>query len=126
MTVLIAEDDRDIREVLAELLRDEGYTVLTAVDGVAALASIERDHPDVVVLDLWMPRKTGSEVLAELHAREEQPAILLFSASLHRAAGLEADARLAKPFDVNELLATLEDLGRRRGPALRAITGGAD
>ena len=126
MTVLIAEDDRDIREVLAELLRDEGYTVFTAGDGVAALASIERDHPDVVVLDLWMPRKTGGEVLAELHDHEEQPAILVLSASLHRAAGIAADAKLAKPFDVNELLATLEEIGRRRGPALRAITGGSD
>lgn len=124
MTVLVAEDDRDIREVLADLLRDEGYTVLTAGDGVEAMESIARDHPDVVLLDLWMPRKSGGEVLEELHELRDQPPVLVLSASLHRAAGIVADATLAKPFDVDELLSALEAITRRlhdpSGPAASA------
>lgn len=115
MTVLIAEDDRDIREILADLLRDEGYTVVTASDGVEAIESIERSRPDVVVLDLWMPRMDGGEVLAELRDCSNPPPVLVLSASLSRAADLVAAAKLAKPFDVEDLL-----------EALSAITQGVD
>lgn len=114
MTVLIAEDDRDIREVLAELLSDEGYDVLTARDGVEALESITRDHPDIVVLDLWMPRMSGGEVLNELRASSgEHPFVLVLSASVNRAGDVLADAKLAKPFEVKDLLDALAEISRR-------------
>jgi len=69
-TVLVAEDTEGTLRLLERLLRDAGYNVLTAADGVEAIRVIRESHPDLVVLDLLMPRRTGFDVLREIRADE--------------------------------------------------------
>jgi CheY-like chemotaxis protein len=64
--VLIADDTRMAREMAADLLRGAGYVVLTATDGESTLRAVRDEHPDLVILDLLMPRKTGFDVLREI------------------------------------------------------------
>ena len=112
--VLVVDDERPIREVLAELLSLEGFSVMTAADGMEALAAARRQSPDAVVLDLMMPRMDG---LAFLHAFREAPEfalipVVIVSAmvrELERAQHL-AQARMLKPFDFDELLRTVHCL----------------
>ena len=65
-TILVADDDESLRETLAEQLRIKGFTVLTAADGDQALAQALEHHPDLTVLDVVMPGKTGTEVLSAI------------------------------------------------------------
>lgn len=103
--ILIAEDDADLRILVAYALEDEGYLVLRASDGAEALAIAERERPDLILSDVMMPRLSGLELAAALHAREngQTPPILLMSAN--RPRGLPGRvAFLPKPFDLPELL----------------------
>jgi len=68
-TVLLVEDDRDVREVFREALRLEGLDVRTAPDGLTALWQIEQNPPDVLILDLELPRVTGLDILRDLNSR---------------------------------------------------------
>ena len=77
---LLVVDDDDTRETLAELLRDEGYAVSTARDGAQALELLEAERPDLVLLDIVMPRTTGIELLSRLRQRyspAELPVIMM-------------------------------------------------
>jgi two-component system response regulator MprA len=116
--VLIADDDRAIRDALTRALGLEGYDVVQAVDGNTALSLIESAQPDVAILDVMMPNIDGLTVCRVLRAERNRLPVLMLTARTEtpdRVAGLDAgaDDYLAKPFDLDELLARLRALLRR-------------
>jgi two-component system response regulator MprA len=120
--VLIAEDDRAVRDSIERALAFEGYDVRTASDGVEALADVPAAEPDAIVLDVMMPRVDGLDVCRELRARGDRTPILILTAKhkvADRVAGLDAgaDDYLVKPFALEELLARLRALLRRTSEA---------
>ncbi len=117
-TILVAEDQADIRELLVMNLRDARYEVLAVADGVAALESQNEQASDLLILDLMMPGMDGLEVCKALRARGRTTPILMLTAKsteLDRVLGLElgADDYLTKPFSLAELLARVKALLRR-------------
>ncbi|MET7761445.1 response regulator transcription factor [Streptomyces sp. NPDC005336] len=121
-TVLLAEDDRAIRQALERALTLEGYRVTAAPDGIEALAAIHREHPDVVVLDVMMPGVDGLQVCRVLRAEGDRTPILMLTARVETADRIEgldagADDYVAKPFEVDEVFARLRALLRRAAPA---------
>ena len=129
-TILVAEDQADIRDLLALNLRSAGYEVTAVADGREALArQTERGH-DLLVLDLMMPGLDGLEVCKALRARGSATPILMLTAKsteLDRVLGLElgADDYLTKPFSLAELLARVKAL-LRRADLLRAAQANAN
>ena len=117
-TVLVAEDDRHVREALERILRFEGYGVVSVSDGAAALEAIDEHSPQAIVLDVMMPLVDGLSVCRRLRARGDRTPVLMLTArdEVHdRVAGLDAgaDDYLPKPFALDELLARLRALLRR-------------
>ncbi len=109
-TVLIVDDSKVVRQYVEELLVKEGYDVSTAVDGFSGLESINRNAPDVILLDVEMPGMSGIEVLDVLSSEQQLSSIILFTtqSSLEsRVKGLNmgADDYVVKPFEESELLA---------------------
>lgn len=123
--VLLADDDRAIRDSLTTALQLHGYHVLACVDGVQALATLRKADSsgasvDLLVLDVMMPGVDGLGVCQVLRAEGDQRPVLMLTARVEtadRVAGLDAgaDDYLAKPFDLDELLARLRALLRRSG-----------
>jgi two-component system phosphate regulon response regulator OmpR len=115
--VLIVDDDRSAREMLTEYLTTHGYRVLQAEDGVAMRAELEREPPDVVLLDLRLPGEDGLTLARFLRERYDVGIIMVTGAGavVDRIVGLEmgADDYVAKPFDPRELLARLKSVLRR-------------
>jgi two-component system response regulator MprA len=122
-TVLIADDDQTARDALLRTLADDGYTVVTAADGPAALRVAQEQRPDLVILDWRMPDLDGIEVARRLKAADGTPILMVTArdAVEDRVAGLDAgaDDYLVKPFAPAELLARLRALLRRGEPAAR-------
>jgi two-component system response regulator MprA len=121
-TVLVADDDRAIRESLGRALELEGYRVVGADDGVQALTRARRESLDVLVLDVTMPGLDGLGVCRVLRADGSRVPVLMLTARVEtpdRVAGLDAgaDDYLPKPFELDELLARLRALLRRAAPA---------
>ena len=119
--VLVVDDDRAIRESLARALELDGYEVVLAPDGAAALATIRDDRPDVAIVDVMRPNIDGLTVCRVLRAERDRLPILMLTARTEtsdRVAGLDAgaDDYLPKPFDLDELLARLRALLRRSRP----------
>jgi DNA-binding response OmpR family regulator len=118
--VLVVEDDEAIADVLRRTLRQEGHEVRSAADGVAALAMAEEFVPDLVILDLGLPKLDGSEVLQRIRRESDVPILVLTARTEldDRVGGLDsgADDYLVKPFERRELLARLRALMRRRPP----------
>lgn len=117
-TILIAEDDQDIRQGLEDLLASEGYQVQAAADGTQALELGRQHHFECAILDIMMPGKSGFEVCRALRALRPELAILMLTAKgeeIDKVAGLRAgaDDYLTKPFGMYELLARVEALLRR-------------
>lgn len=116
--VLVAEDDRAVRESIERALRFEGHDVHLAADGGEALRAVEADPPDAIVMDVMMPVMDGLDVTRELRARGDRTPILVLTARhkvSDRVAGLDAgaDDYLVKPYALEELLARLRALLRR-------------
>ena len=118
--VLVVEDDGDIADVLVRSLRLEGYDVRLATDGVIALDEAHAFLPDVVILDLGLPRMDGVDVAKQLRSDDDVPILMLTArdALEARVVGLDAgaDDYLVKPFERQELLARMRALLRRRPP----------
>ncbi|GAB6991941.1 response regulator transcription factor [Paenibacillus pini] len=122
--ILVVDDEVSIASAVAYALRREGYTVETAKDGEEALERVETFDPDVMVLDVMMPRKNGYEVCRTL-AERKRPAILLLTVKndiVDKVLGLElgADDYMTKPFDIRELTARVKALARRSGKEISA------
>ncbi len=120
MQVLLVDDDGALTRFLERGLGEEGYTVTSAADGEAALELLAEMLPDLVVLDLNLPRRDGTEVLAALRARHAEVPVLVLTgrsevASRVRCLDLGADDCLLKPFSLAELKARCRALLRRRG-----------
>jgi len=116
--VLVAEDDRSLRESLEAAIGLDGYRVTFAADGAQALTAVVEHQPDVVVLDVSMPHVDGLSVARTMRARGDRTPILMLTARdtvADRVAGLDAgaDDYLVKPFALDELLARLRALLRR-------------
>ncbi len=110
LTILVADDEPNIVISLEYLMKREGYTVLVARDGQEALDMIARDRPDLVLLDVMMPKKSGFEVCQAVRASEELQAtkILMLTAKgrdtdLAKGLALGADAYMTKPFSTRDL-----------------------
>lgn len=120
-TILVAEDDQQVREALERILRFEGYEVVLANDGAAALAAVVEHAPDAIVLDVMMPIIDGLSACRRLRASGDRTPVLMLTARAEisdRVAGLDAgaDDYLPKPFALDELLARLRALLRRTQP----------
>ena len=114
-TVLIVEDDRDIREALTEILEEEGYGVLRAADGRRALAILgaESSLPALVIADLAMPTMSGEELIDAMRASPTLRSIPIIVSSampdvVERAEMLGASAVVRKPFELAKLLSLVE------------------
>jgi DNA-binding response OmpR family regulator len=118
--VLVVEDDEEIAQALQRSLRMEGYEVRVASDGVSALDDAHAFLPDLVVLDLGLPRLDGIDVAKTLRENDDVPILMLTARDAldARVEGLDAgaDDYLVKPFERQELLARLRALLRRRPP----------
>jgi DNA-binding response OmpR family regulator len=122
--VLIADDEPSIVASLQFLMTQSGYEVMTATDGEAALAMVEQFQPDLVLLDVMMPRRSGYEVCQEMRRREEwrHIRIVMLSAKgreteVSKGMAVGADAYVTKPFSTRELVARVDALlaGEDRG-----------
>jgi DNA-binding response OmpR family regulator len=115
--VLVVDDDVKTTELVKLYLRRDGYRVLTAYDGIQAVALAREAHPDLVVLDLMLPGLDGIEVFRTLRAESEVPVIMLTAKTTEqdRLAGLDlgADDYVTKPFSPRELAARVRAVLRR-------------
>ena len=118
--ILVVDDEERILNFLSTKLKASGYEVLTAGDGVNGLEQVQAQEPDLVVLDLLMPRMDGLEMLKQLRAFSPVPVIILTAkgADTDRIKGLKlgADDYLPKPFNPDELVARIEAIRRRLEP----------
>ena len=119
--ILVVEDDKDIVRLLKYNLEKEGYRVVAAGDGEAGLAALRKERPELLILDVMVPKLDGFELL-KLVRRESRAPVLMLTArkeEVDRVLGLElgADDYVVKPFGERELLARVKALLRRAGPA---------
>jgi DNA-binding response OmpR family regulator len=115
--VLIADDEEDIKTLVSMYLQSEGYTVLTAYDGLDAISIAERENPDIILLDVMMPVMSGFEVAQQLKANpatKDIPIIMLSAAAQADSIkkGIESGARdyLVKPFEAAKLDAMIRNI----------------
>ncbi|NJN55913.1 MAG: response regulator transcription factor [Anaerolineae bacterium] len=121
-TILVVDDEANIRDLARLYLEKEGYKVVTAVDGQQALDSIRQNPPTLMVLDLMLPGIDGWEVCRRVRADHNYLPILMLTArneDIDKIVGLEmgADDYLTKPFNPREMVARVRAILRRAGPA---------
>jgi CheY-like chemotaxis protein len=116
ISVLVVDDERDVREVVAEVLEEEGYEVLGARDGAEGLVQLRAHHPALVLLDLMMPGMNGWEFCAARSREPELRAIpIVVISALGRVSGLDVAAFLQKPFDLKALVSAVRRYGGHPG-----------
>ncbi len=130
-TVLVVDDEPMVREVLAQYLTHDGFVVVEAADGEEAVAKLDTCAPDLVLLDLMLPKRHGLEVLRHARSTSDVPIILLTALGdeKDRVTGLElgADDYVVKPFSPREVAARVKSVLRRSsGPARPAIMNFGD
>ena len=117
VSVLVVEDEESFVEALVVGLKREGFTVTVARDGVEGLDLFERVRPDLILLDLWLPRKSGIDLCREIRAQSHVPIIMVTakSSEIDTVVGLEvgADDYVTKPFRLRELVARMRAVLRR-------------
>ena len=112
-TILVADDDGDIREILKDTLNSLGARIVTAADGQECLDRVEADAPDVVLLDIEMPVKSGLQVLQELRQRSNETTVIMISAygTIERAVQAMKQGAydfITKPFDLDHIAVVVE------------------
>jgi two-component system OmpR family response regulator len=122
--ILIVEDDRNLLDTLKYNLGREGYSTVTAADGAEALEVARRERPDLIILDIMLPKLSGFEVCRILRQEMTVPILMLTARSedVDKIVGLEigADDYMTKPFSMRELMARLRAMLRRAGMAAQA------
>ncbi len=125
-TVLVVEDDDDVRAEVSELLRLEGYAVTEAADGMQALKLLRREpHVDVVLLDLWLPHMDGWTFRAEQRADQvirNVPVVVMTADSSSQARAIDADEVIRKPFGASHLCSTIRRVLADRGAEAKCAT----
>ena len=118
-TILIAEDEADIRNILRLYLESENYEVLEAADGESAVAAVRSGSPDLVILDIMMPKLDGFAVVRAIRQQSDIPVLILSARNQDNdkilGLNLGADDYIAKPFGVMEMIARVKALLRRSG-----------
>lgn len=126
MRILVAEDEQDLNRLLVRTLEKEGYGVDTCFDGEEALYYLENTEYDAAVLDIMMPKQDGLTVLRKIRSRGKELPIMFLTARdsiADRVNGLDsgADDYLVKPFDLDELLARIRTMTRKRSPHTSSV-----
>ncbi len=122
-TILVVEDEKEIRDLLAHYLRKEGFAPILAVDGESALSAARKEKPDLILLDIMLPRADGLEVLRAVRSDAglaRTPVVMLTAKGdeTDRVVGLElgADDYVPKPFSPREVVARIKAILRRSRP----------
>ncbi len=118
-TIVLVDDDADIRRIVELRLRMAGFRILTASDGQAGLELVRAEKPRVALLDLMMPRKHGFAVCQEIRSDPELRGVYIivgsvktYAPDIRRAKELGADLYLTKPYDLEALVQTLQEVTR--------------
>ena len=117
--LLIIEDENELADAVADMLRAEGYEVAVAYDGKTAMDLYHQDPPDLVILDLMLPEAHGFDLLREMRSQTNVPVIMVTAKGeeIDRVLGIElgADDYVVKPFSMRELAARVKVVLRRAG-----------
>ena len=117
--ILIAEDDKEINRLMNEFLTEQGYSCISVSNGLDALRAARSETPDMILLDLMLPLKSGDSVLTELRTFTDIPVIVVSAKDTVQTKidlmRLGADDYITKPFDLDELLVRIEAVFRRCG-----------
>lgn len=117
--ILIADDDQNIRQLLKMYLEKEDYEVFEAIDGEDAVRMFDKENPDLILLDVMMPKLDGWQVCRELRKKTECPIIMITAKgeTFDKVLGLElgADDYVVKPFEPKEIIARIKAVMRRTG-----------
>jgi DNA-binding response OmpR family regulator len=114
-TILIVDDDPDVVTAITMTLQDQGAKVVAAVDGVEAVDLTDKEHPDLIILDMMLPKRSGFLVLERLKSRKPKPKIIMITGNLgsrHKsyAETQGVDDYINKPFRMDRLLTSIEKL----------------
>lgn len=110
--ILVVDDDKDILMIVRYILADGGYEVKTHSSGLGVYELIESYKPDLVLLDIWLPGKSGTEICSEIKKLGSSVKIVLFSAHTMPADALKlcnAEGFIQKPFDIDALFSTIKE-----------------
>ena len=125
--ILLVEDEQSLREPLMFLLESEGYEVIEAEDGAAAISQFEKHGADLILLDLMLPKLSGKEVCKQIRLTSDVPVIMLTAkdTEIDKVIGFEigADDYVTKPYSKTELLALMKAVLRRNGGPRQAENG---
>ena len=126
--ILIVDDQMGIRMLLSEVLKSEGYTVLEASNGVAALEVANQEQPDLILLDMKLPGMDGLQILKSLQSNGISASVIMMTAYgelelINEAKALGAKSHFTKPFDIDDLISLVnEHFGSPTGGSERTAT----
>ena len=127
--ILVVDDEKPISDIIKFNLEKEGYEVVVAFDGEEALEKVEAEDPDLIILDLMLPKVDGLEVAKRVRAKHTTPIIMVTAkdSELDKVLGLElgADDYVTKPFSNRELVARVNQLPRRQPKRIRTPISGS-